>query len=343
MPTFKADELVALGVRILVAAGVRESTATEVIQSLVLANLTGMDSHGMMRIGQYMNALKTGAIVADAEAKVVRENEVIVILDGCKAFGQVVAKQAMRMAIDKARRHGIGAASYTNVHHIGCASEYVSLAAKEGMIGVMFVNGTRPGGMVAPYGARERMLGTNPIAFAVPAGSCPALIADFATSAVSEGKVRIHHRKGEKIPTGWVLDKEGRPTNNPADLYNGGALLTFGGYKGSALSLLVEVLGGILSGLDTPIFPSYKVMYNGVFALVIQPSFFRPLADYTASVDYLFQRVKDALPAQGMQGALIPGEPEAVCKATRERTGILIDETTLSELREIATSLGVVI
>ena len=105
MPTFKADELVALGVRILVAAGARESTATEVIQSLVLANLTGMDSHGMMRIGQYMNALKTGAIVADAEAKVVRENEVIVILDGCKAFGQVVAKQAMRLAMDKARRH----------------------------------------------------------------------------------------------------------------------------------------------------------------------------------------------------------------------------------------------
>jgi LDH2 family malate/lactate/ureidoglycolate dehydrogenase len=163
------------------------------------------------------------------------------------------------------------------------------MAAEEGLIGLMFVNGTRPGGLVAPFGAREHIWGTNPIAFGIPAGSRAPLVADFATSAVSEGKVRIAHRKGEKIPFGWVLDREGKPTHDPADLYNGGALLTFGDYKGSALSVLVEVLGGILSGLNTPIFPDYKVMYKGVFALVMEPSFFLPLGHHRLAVDYLFK------------------------------------------------------
>ena len=155
--------------------------------------------------------------------------------------------------------------------------------------------------------------------------------------------MRIAFRKGEKIPTGWVLDKEGRPTNDPADLYNGGVLQTFGDYKGYSLSILVDVLAGILSGLDTPIFPNYKILYNGVFVLVIEPTFFRPGADYKASVDYLFHAIKNALPAEGMQGALIPGEPETACKAIRDKTGVSIDDNTMREIREIAASLGVTV
>jgi len=191
MPRFKAEELLDFGVKIFVAAGVIESTATDLMKSLVMANLVGVDSHGVMRIGQYVKAIKSGSIVPDAEPRVVRENEVIVLLDGCKGFGQIISKKAMRLAIDKARRNGVGIACFTNVYHIGRLGEYASMAAEEGFIGIMFVNGSRPGGLVVPFGARQRVFGTNPIAFAIPAGSSPSLLADFATSAVAEGKIRI--------------------------------------------------------------------------------------------------------------------------------------------------------
>jgi LDH2 family malate/lactate/ureidoglycolate dehydrogenase len=341
MRIFRSLELVDLGAKILVAAGVPQSTATEVVESLVLSNLIGVDSHGVVRITQYVNALKSGAIVPDAEPVVVRENDVIVLLDGSKGFGQIVSKKAMRLAIDKARGNGVGIACYTNVYHIGRLGEYVAQAAEEGLIGILFTNGSRPGGLVAPFGARQRLLGTNPIAFAVPANSYPPLLADFATSAVAEGKIRIAHHKGEKVPYGLLLDTEGKPTEEPGDLYDGGAILTFGDHKGYALSLLVEVLGGILSGGDTPIFPNYKVLNNGVFALVIEPGHFRPRASYGNAVDYLFKMVKQALPAQGKPGALIPGEPEILCKKLREKEGIPVDDNTWAQISETAASLGI--
>jgi uncharacterized oxidoreductase len=219
--------------------------------------------------------------------------------------------------------------------------EFVAMASDENLIAIMFVNGSRPGGLVAPFGARQRMLGTNPVAFSIPAGSHPPLLADFATSTVAEGKIRIAHRKGEKVPIGWLLDKNGRPSDDPADLYDGGAMTAFGEYKGYALSLLVEVLAGILSGADTPIFPNYGSLKNGVFAIAIDPAFFRSRAAYTSAVDYLFTSIKQALPAADCTGPLIPGEPEIGKKAVREKDGIPVEDRTITELMEIAQSLGV--
>jgi hydroxycarboxylate dehydrogenase B len=341
MLSYKRNDLVNLGVKIFSAAGVDEKMAEELMDSLVLSNLIGVDSHGIVRIAQYMTALKTGAIVPDAQARIIRENQVIVILDGSRGFGQIVSKRAMRLAMDKARNNGAGIACFSNVHHVGRLGEFVAMASAEGMIGIMFVNGSRPGGLVAPFGSHQKILGTNPLAFSIPAGSYPPLLADFATSTVAEGKIRIAHRKGEKIPIGWLLNKDGEPTENPGDLYEGGAITTFGEYKGYALSLLVEVLGGILSGAETPIFPSYKILTNGVLAIAIEPSFFRPREDYSAAVDYLFDRVKQAIPALHSQGALIPGEPEIARQAIREKEGIPIDNNTISELTAIAASLGI--
>ena len=341
MPKFKSSDLITMGVRIFVAAGVDETTATELMNSLVLSNLMGVDSHGIVRVGQYVAAIKTGAIILGAQPRIIRENHVITLLDGCRGFGQIVAKKAIHLAIDKARRNGIGVTCFANVHHVGRLGEFVASASQDGMIGIMFVNGSRPGGLVAPFGSRQKMLGTNPLAFSIPAGSFPPLLADFATSAVAEGKVRIAHRSGQKVPIGWLLDKDGKATDTPGDLYDGGAITTFGEYKGYALSLLIEVLGGILSGAETPIFPEYKMLTNGVFAITIEPSFFRPRADYSAAVDYLFTRIKEALPALNRPGALIPGEPEIAERAAREREGVSIDSNTLTELEEIASSLGI--
>ena len=341
MPRFNATDLITAGIRLFVAAGVDKSKATDLMNSLVLSNLMGVDSHGILRIGQYIKALQTGAIVPDSHPRIIRENVVITLLDGCKGFGQIVSRHAMQLTIDKASRNGIGVTCFTNIYHVGRLGEFVAMASDVDMIGIMFVNGSRPGGLVAPFGARQRMLGTNPLAFSIPAGSCPPLLADFATSAVAEGKVRIAHRKGEKVPVGCLLDKDGKATDKPGDLYDGGAITTFGHYKGYALSLLIEVLGGILSGGETPIFPGYNELSNGVFAITIDPSFFRARADYHAAVDYLFTAIKKALPAEDSKGALIPGEPEIAQKAMREKEGILIDENTLAELTEVAALLAV--
>jgi len=341
MPTFSADQLLGIGMRMFTAVGVQESIARQVVQSLILSNLLGVDSHGFARIPNYLHAIKVGWIVPDAKQEVLADNGVVMHMDGHNAVGQIVATQAMRLAIQKAKEHAIGAVSFTRVYHIGRLGEYAALAAEEGAIGLVIANGSTPGGIVAPFGGRQRMMGTNPISFSIPAGSCPALVADLSTSVVAEGRVRIAMTKGEKVPLGWVIDREGHPTTNPADLYNGGAILCFGDHKGFALSLMVEVLGGILSGANVPISPDYERMQNGVFILVIDPRFFREMESYRNTVDLLFSTIKQVLPAHGTDGALIPGEPEQRHKSIREKSGIPIEDNTWTELQDVARALNV--
>jgi LDH2 family malate/lactate/ureidoglycolate dehydrogenase len=308
---------------------------------LVLSNLLGVDSHGIVRIRNYMDSIRVGAIVPGAQPAIVRDNGVSVLMDGRKAFGQIVAQKAAALALERAQKHAIGVVSFTDVYHIGRLGEYVHWIAERGLLAIMLANGSRPGGLVTPFGARQRMLGTNPIAFAIPAGSQPILVADFSTSAVAEGKVRIALRNEEQVPSGWLIDRDGMSTTDPNGLYEGGSILCFGGHKGYALSLLVEVLGGILSGADTPAFPDYAYMHNGVFLMAIQPEFFRPGGSYKVAVDFLFSTIKGALPAQGSQGPRIPGEPEMEQKIIREREGVPVDAHTWAELLEVAAGLNV--
>jgi hydroxycarboxylate dehydrogenase B len=338
--TFSAQNLSEIADKIFCRLGAPAPIAADVTSSLILSNLLGVDSHGVVRIRNYFDSIKSGAIVPQAEPTIVRENQIAVVMEGKRAFGQVVAKKAMRFALQKAKNAAFGASSFTGVYHIGRLGEFVEMAAAEGFVGLVLANGSRPGGLVAPYGARQRMLGTNPIAFAIPAGSNPPLVADFSTSATSEGRVRIAFRKHEEVPFGLLIDRHGVPTQNPGDLYEGGALCTMGGYKGYALSLLVEVLGGIFSGAETPLFPGYDYMHNGVFMLAIDPTFFRPPSDYRAAVDFLFDSVRKALAADKMEGALIPGDPERRHKLIREKHGIPLDEQTWEEITGVAAELG---
>jgi uncharacterized oxidoreductase len=340
VPRFSADDLKIAGTRVFKAAGVREEIVSQMMHSLVLSNLMGVDSHGIVRVAEYVAALKKGTIVPDSDPKITWENDVITILDGKRGFGQIVARRAMSLAIEKAQRKGVGVSSFRNILHVGRLGEFVAMASDAGLIGILFVNGGRPGGTVAPHGSSQGMLGTNPIAFSIPAGSSPAFLADFATSTVAEGKVRIALNKGESLPPGCLIDKKGFPTENPAHLYEGGAITTFGSYKGYALSLLVEVLGGVLSGGDTPIFPNYDGMNNG-FAIAIEPEFFRSRPDFNTAIDYLFASIKAAPAAQASEGAMIPGEPESIQKSIRIREGILVDDNTLSGLKKVAEQLSV--
>lgn len=341
MRVLSTAQLKEYATKIFVAAGVEAQIAMQVVDSLVLSNLLGIDSHGVVRIKNYLDSMDRGAIVPGGIPQIVCDSGPAVLIDGCHAFGHIVAAQATELAISKAHQGGIGVCVFTNIYHIGRLGEYVETAADEGMIAIIMANGSRPGGLVAPFGGCDRRLGTNPIAFAIPAGSQPSLVADFSTAAVAEGRVRVAARKGEKMPSGWLIDRMGMPTTNPSDLYEGGAILTFGEYKGYALSLLIEVVGGILSGAETPIFPNYDYMHNGVFILVIDPTCFRTRGDYESSVDFLFKAVKETRPANNMDGVLIPGEPERRRKADREKNGIPIDDETWVEIREAAESLNV--
>ena len=158
---------------------------------------------------------------------------------------------------------------------------------------------------------------------------------------MAEGKIRIACHKGEKIPEGWIIDNQGYSSTNPVDLYKQGALLPFGNHKGYALALMVEVIGGILSGANTPIFPDYGQMHNGVFMLAIDPNFFRPEKEYGRATDFLFSAIKRTLPAQGMKGALIPGEPERKCWEKRNKSGIPIDDRTWGNIETSAYNVGI--
>ena len=340
MPSIFAEELRRVGVLIFTAAGVAEATAREVVDSLVLSNLLGVDSHGIMRVPRYLQAIKSGWIVPGAEAEVVRESGVTVLMQGNRAFGQVVSRKAMYLAIERAVEQGAGMVSFADVYHIGRLGEWVEIAVEKGFIGIVVANGGPPGGQVAPFGAREPRMGTNPIAFGIPSDSATPLIADFATSAVAEGKLHLAHVKGAEIPLGWVIDRKGRPTTNPSAFYEGGTLLTFGEHKGFAISLLVDVLGGILSGANTPASPDHERPQNGVFMLAIDPRFFRPTAEFGRAADTLFDSVRAAQPAEGSGGPLIPGDPERHCRSEREKKGIPVDKAIWASLQEAARVLG---
>ena len=342
MPIFEANRLLDLTTRIFVAAGAPEPIARQVADSLVLNSLMGVDSHGVLRIPQYLEAIETGSIIPDAEPRVVRDRGVAAILDGQWAFGQIVARQAMQLAVEKAKQHTVGIVSFAQVLHIGRLGEWATLAAEQGYFGWVLTNGALPGGVVAPYGSCQRLFGTNPIAFGIPGGSHPPAVVDFSTSATAEGKVRLAKFKGERVPAGWLLDRDGRPTTDPADLYDGGALQTFGGHKGYGLSLMVEVLGGILSSANVPISPGY-VPQNGVFMMALDVTFFRTPAEYDEVVDTLLDGIKNARPAEGFEAVLVPGEPELSRRREREEHGIPVDDQTWVAIQAAAANLNVAI
>ena len=341
MPTFSAEQLRGTVTKVFLNAGAPQPAADRVAESLVLSNLMGVDSHGVMRIPQYLRCIQSGLIDPTAAPSIVRESDTVAIMDGHNAFGQVAAKQAMLVAMQKAQQHAVGVVTLCHVMHIGRLGEWVEMAAEAGLCGLVMCNGAQPGGFVAPYGSRQRLLGTNPIAFAIPAGAQPPLVADFATASIAEGRVRNAYQQGEHVAPGLLLDPEGNPTSNAADFYQGGAIQPFGGHKGYSLALWIEVFGGILSGAGSPAFPDWRQMQNGTFMLALDACFFRPEAEYRRDVDALFSAVTHAKPMPGVERVLLPGGPEARSKVERERDGIPIPDAIWERIRQAASGVGV--
>jgi uncharacterized oxidoreductase len=344
---FEPEPLEAFCRGVFEALGADADVAAEVARHLVGANLAGHDSHGAIRVIQYVNQADAGEIAPSARPEVVRDTGAVFIVDAHRGFGHFATAFAMDAAVERARRHGVSAGAVRHGTHIGRLGQYTERAAEQGFASMVSVGVAGPRvGSVVPFGGAERFLGTNPWSIGVPAGEQPAMIFDAATSAVAEGKVRVARAKGAKVPAGAIIDAQGRPSTDPADLYNGGALLPVGGWaghKGYGLSVASALLGS-LAMVDDPeptlagaaSAPAGDGRSGGVFLLALDPARFGDAIRYRAMVDQVLVGLKQVRPNDGVAEVMVPGEPERRSRELRLRDGIAIAEQTQAELAAIA-------
>jgi uncharacterized oxidoreductase len=320
-------------VRIFEAMGAAPDHAKLVAELLIKSELAGYGSHGVGRVRQYVNGIKNGILDPVAVPEVVLDLPSVARVDGRRAFGQVVAKTAMTTAVGKARETGLAMVAGFNSNHVGRLSDYVKMAAEHDLMALMMCNGGGPN--VAAHGARNKVFGTNPVAFAVPSAHGRTMVMDFATSAVTEGNLRVFCNRGEQLDEKVVMDKDGHFTDNPQAFFEGGATVPIGRHKGSALSGIVEIMAGIFTGARCSAFDGY-VDGNGIMIKVMRPDLFRPREEFDADIELLYQKVTGAQKMTGVDRIYFAGEPELENVARIAREGVDLDEATWSMLLEIS-------
>ena len=344
MPVFHHSYLQKVCRSIFVAMGATTREADVVATHVVKANLVGHDSHGVIQVPVYAQRIRVGHIVPGAPFVVEDETPTTARINGNWGFGYVVTERAMEMAIEKAKVSGVAAMTVYQQSHIGRLGDYPSMAANEGMIGLITADsGQGPKG-VAPFGGSDRRLGTNPLSIAIPSNLDGTVLLDMATSAVASGKISLALNRGEQIPGTWVVDKRGQPTTNPEDYDAGGAILPLGadqGHKGYGLSFMVEVLSGLLTGLGFGVDPQGR-HNDGCFIAVFNVSAFQPLEKFKTSVDEFASFVKASPPAEGFQEVLYPGEIEWRTEQQRSRDGIFVEDATWRDIWGLVEDLNIV-
>lgn len=327
------EEMLALASKILRLVGTFDADAMSVAESLVQAQESGHASHGVMRLIEYTEFVQQGLVIPTAQPKVISNRGSVATIDGQRGWGQIACKQAVDLATDKAKSFGIAAIALKSCNHIGRLGEYVEILASRNLVSVMCCNA---GPAVAPFGGKTRVFGTNPFAAGVPrAGS--DIIIDFATAGTAEGKLRIAHTKGIQVQTGLIIDKDGQESIEPADFYDGGSLLPFGGHKGYCLSLLIEMLGGGLSGNH----PSMNDLYthgNGTILMVMDPDFFVGFDNFSKDVNEASQVIKNSPPVNPELPILLPGEVENQNRADN-KSGIEIVTSIWNSINKLEKSL----
>ncbi len=341
-PLYCPQTVSQLGVTLFTAAGAGRGEAQATVSSLITSSLMGHDSHGIIRIPEYLGFVSKGLIVPDAPLTVERTGPTTARVDCGRGFGPVGAEKAIHVGIEIAREQRTATVITRRCNHVGRLGAWVQIAADQGLIALATCNSPIYGHDVLPFGGRDGRLGTNPIAYAVPTGGDP-IVADFSTSVAPEGKIRFARNEGRAVPDGWIRDADGKPTNNPNAFYGPprGGILPLGGgagHKGFALSLLVEILGSALAGVGSQ---DKDVFGNGVCFIVIDPSAFCPLAEFRRLMDETVAYMKSSRPAPGCDEVLVPGELEFRTLRHRERDGIPVDDATLAALRDHAHRLGV--
>jgi uncharacterized oxidoreductase len=337
-------------VGVFTAMGAEPDIANEVASHLVRANLSGHDSHGVIRIPAYLEQADSGTLHPAARPTIARETEVAAVVDAHRGFGQYSTLFALDWALGRAQRHGLAAVAVRHSTHIGRLGEYTERAAERGAIAVVTVGaaGPRVGG-VALHGGVGRFLGTNPWSFGVP-GVHRSMVFDAATSVVAEGKVRVAQAKGTELPPGSLIDRDGRPTRSPGDFYEGGALLPLGGevagHKGYGLGMASALIGGLgmiddadptnVGAPGPQSSPGPRGRIGGVFLIAIDPGAFGNGEHYRAMVEETLAEAKRMPPGPGQVDVLVPGEPEQLSRTRRATEGIGVAEASWNDLAAIA-------
>jgi LDH2 family malate/lactate/ureidoglycolate dehydrogenase len=327
--TLSSDAWIDLATRVFGSWGAPADVAGQVARSLVESDLSGVASHGVVRIPVYEGHWRAGWLQPGNRAEVVRDAPGTALIDGRWGFGQPAMHLALDVAIEKCRTQGIAGVGVIHSGHIGRLGEYAEKAVAAGAVAIVAASGGPPGGSMTPYGGAQRVLGTNPLAAGVPAGEHTPFVMDYATSHVAAGKLD-YGDMDRVIPEGWAVDAEGRPARTVRDYMEGGGLLPFGWHKGFALALFIELLCGGVTGGGLSELPDKQLTFgaggNAGFAIAIDVAHFRDPGEFGESVDAFMDRLRRVRPAPGSPGVIIPGEPEAEQRARRRAEGISVDD-----------------
>jgi LDH2 family malate/lactate/ureidoglycolate dehydrogenase len=352
---FSYHQLLAFSEAVFKKIGCPDEDAATAASALLSADLRGIDSHGVARLSGYIRLWEVKRVNATPKIKVIHETASTAVVDGDSGLGLVVAPFAMQLAIEKAKQVGTGWVSVQNSNHFGIAAHHAMMALQYDMIGMAMTNASP---LVAPTFSVDRMLGTNPICVAAPAGEEPAFVADLATTTAANGKLEILQRKNQKAPIGWIQDKNGDPSNDPHELKNGGALLPLGSdrehgsHKGYALGAVVDIFSALLSGANyapwVPPFPAYVPMPVeqpgkgiGHFFGAMRIDAFRPADEFKQHMDHWIRGFRNAKTVVGETKVLVPGDPEREMQEQRLKEGIPIIEPVVKDLEQLAVKFNV--
>ncbi|HQW84411.1 MAG TPA: Ldh family oxidoreductase, partial [Ferruginibacter sp.] len=341
--------------KIFLKIGCNDSDAETAANSLLSADLRGVDSHGVARLSGYIRLWEAERVNAKPTLKIVHETLSTAVVDGDRGLGLVVAPFAMQVAINKAKNAGTGWVSVKNSNHFGIAGHHAMMALQHDMIGIAMTNASA---LVAPTFAAERMLGTNPIAVAIPAGNEPAFVADFATTTAANGKLEILQRKNLAAPAGWIQDKNGEPSTDAGEIKKAGMLLPLGGdkehgsHKGYSLGAIVDIFSAILSGANygpwVPPFPAYIPMPQnmpgegiGHFFGVMRIDAFRKPDEFKEHIDKWIKRFRSAKTIPGHEKVIIPGDPEREMEIERMKNGIPLLPAVVEDLKTLSNRFEV--
>jgi L-2-hydroxycarboxylate dehydrogenase (NAD+) len=353
--TFSYEQLYQYTQSVFSSMGCSEQDSQIATEVLLSADLRGIDSHGIARLIGYVRLWESSRVNATPNIAITHETPSTAVIDGDAGLGLVVAPYAMKVAIEKARNVGTGWVSVGNSNHFGIAGYHAMLALEEDMIGIAMTNASA---LVAPTFSMERMLGTNPIAVAIPAGKEPPFVADMATTTAANGKLEILQRKNERAPEGWIQDKEGKSSTDAHELKSGGSLLPLGSdrehgsHKGYALGSIVDIFSAVLSGGSygpwAPPFPAYVPMPEnmpgkglGHFFGAMRIDAFRKADEFKAHMDNWITRFRKAQPIDSLQKVLIPGDPERETEQIRRQSGIPLIPAVVDDLRKLSEKLNI--
>ncbi|WP_433274276.1 Ldh family oxidoreductase [Actinosynnema sp. CS-041913] len=336
-----ADELRDATTRIFVACGVPLEDARLVADSLVQADLWGHQSHGVLRVGWYVDRIRSGVMNGVTKTEIVSDHGAVATMDGRDGIGQVIAARAAEEAIDRATRHGVGVVAVRNSNHFGTAAYFTRMAPPRGCIGILTTNSSPA---MAPWGGRGKLVGSNPWSVAAPVDDGPHMVLDIANTAVARGKIYLARNQGNEIPDGWAVDADGTPTRDPDEALLG-TVLPMAGHKGYGISVMMDVLSGVLggsgfgSGVNGP-YQSTEPGRSGHLYLALDIASFGPSPEFGERMTALVAELKSGS-RDGAEEVRYPGEIESLAESRNAQEGLLLPERTIADLRRVGSELGV--